>query len=386
MVKRRRFSELLLLAASLLLSFVILEGGLRLFTVFPITVESNKMAHDQLGYTLHPEFSDIDYRGFRNKAYRLEESDLVIIGDSHAYGENVNIEQNFPSIVAKKTGRNVYNFGVGSYGIYQYKLLIEEAARFPVKEIILAFYPVNDLSLSCEVTQTSYWKAYAKENKLKLPRCRHTNRDREESAPQSVWLKLTQVLKQTATVQILVHILPQNFLQQLGGDDKVSNATHYVFEDDQSVKKNRVRWHNKLTSLSNPDVLISFNNSKVFLLNANKLLADASIGFVVLIIPSKELVLHEWLARRGLQGGEEFEKLVQNEVNLVREYMKFFKQTNIAFFYALPHLAEALSKANEYGETFYKTNNGHPLEAGYRAYADAALKALNLIRDTERVN
>lgn len=384
MSRRRRVSEFVLLAAALVLALLLLEVALRLFTDYPVTADSNKTEHAQLGYTLSPELDDVDKRGFRNTARTLEESDLAIIGDSHTYGINVSIEQNFPSIVARKTQRSVYNFGVGSYGIYQYKVLIEEAARFSVRDIILAFYPANDLSASCNVTGTDYWKTYAKENELELPDCKDINWDLLSVA--SIWPRFARVLGKTATIQIIINVFPDGLRRQILSGNSDSNATHFVFEDYQSVKKNFVRLHSKNTSLTSPDIQTNFNNSKTFLLDANKMLADASTGFVVIIIPSKEIVLNEWTARKGGGHSEEFDALLQNELRLTREYRKFFEDNNIAFFDALPHLAEALSRTIENGETFYKPNDGHPLEVGYVAYADAAIKALELLRDTQWVH
>lgn len=147
------------------------EIGLRVVTPFPITDHSNKKSHSQLAYTLDSDLPDVDALGFRNSRWTLDQADLAVIGDSHVYGVNVAAEQNFPSILEAKTGRKVYNFGVSSYGIYQYEVLINEAINQDVKDIIVGLYPANDLALTCKVLGTDYWRSYAQEKELILPDC-----------------------------------------------------------------------------------------------------------------------------------------------------------------------------------------------------------------------
>ena len=108
-----RFSNILLLSVSCLVSLVLLEVGLRIFTEFPITELSNRVPDPILGYRYSTSLKDIDESGFRNPPGHA--ANIAALGDSHTYGVNVASEQTWPAQLGRLLQRNVYNYGVGSY-------------------------------------------------------------------------------------------------------------------------------------------------------------------------------------------------------------------------------------------------------------------------------
>ena len=147
------------------------EVALRLFTPFPITEFSHKKPHPVFGYVLDPAFDEIDANGFRNRGITMEEADLAVIGDSFTYGYNTAPETSFPSVIAQRTGRKVYNFGIGSYGIYQYVALLDFAADQGFDDVLVALYIANDLGGHCAAISNDYWRRRAAGDGIDLPEC-----------------------------------------------------------------------------------------------------------------------------------------------------------------------------------------------------------------------
>jgi hypothetical protein len=350
---------------SSLLALLLLEVGLRVFTPYPVTTESNRADDPLLGYVMDTDYPGVDERGFRNPPGALEMADLVFIGDSQTFGYNVDGEHSFPSVVATKTHRHVYNFGIGSYGIYQYHVLLEKAAELPVRDVVLVLYLANDLASPCRAIRTEYWQRKRRETGLVLPDCGN-----DPTAP--VRDRITRTLRQTATVQVVNAVL--------GQDVFISPRTHWFFPDGLRVERERAWGHSGAASLEDPDIRVSFENGKAFLLEAQRRFAAASIGFLVLLLPSKEVVVHDWLVRGAVDVDEAFDAVVQNELNLTHTFEVFFDDNGIAYLDALPFLVDGLKVAIARGEPFYKPNDGHPLAWGYEVYADAAIAGLDRLR------
>ena len=369
---RRPIQNTALLVASLIVAVILLEIGLRLLTPFPVTTTTNRIEHSRLGYTLSPALADVDERGFRNTGQKLEDADLAIIGDSHVYGNNVTSEDSFPAILASETGRNVYNLGVGSYGIYQYKVLMDDMLQYSIRDVILALYPANDLVFHCEVLNTEYWRSYIKDTGLSVPDCKDRNGPDQKTTMRGM---LKRFLLGTATVQIILDL--RRRMVDLDTDlGRILNEEAYWFDENQFVSKEQVRDHALATSLEDPDVRTNFENSQKFLIEGKQKLASASVGLVVVIIPSKEQVLYEWMAGRGRDGPAEFARFVKNEIFLTSEYISFFEKNDIAYVDALPDVVSALDNTLKEGGKFYKNWDGHPYRRGYEAYSKAAIRAL----------
>ena len=372
MPRHKRLAELALLTVSVIVSLLLLEIGLRLFTVFPVTFSSNRAPDPRLGYVLSPALDDVDQLGFRNTSCTPDTADLLVLGDSHTYGNNVVVDENFPSVLGSLLDRCVYNFGVGSYGIFQYKTLLDDAAALPADNVVLAFYPTNDLDTSlsaCGLVESKAWLDYAEQHNLELPVC---------SAADRAQLRVGPFFERTATVQAIEHLGDSLFPD--GDDDAaIDEKTHYLFGDGQAVRKGRVRRHSETTSLDVDNIRINFDLSKAVLSEAADRLAAASIGFTIVLIPSKERVLYEWAGLTGRDRDPTFADQVGSELHLIDLYRDFFEANAIPYVDATPWVVEALAAAVKRGEPFYKVDDGHPFAAGYAAYAEAAASALEQI-------
>lgn len=370
----KRFLETVLLVAAVLGSLVVLEIGLRLLTVFPVTFQSNRTEHPTLAYVVSPSLPDTDEHGFRNSDCSPDRSPVLALGDSHTYGNNVIASESFPAQLAEQLGECVYNYGVGSYGIYQYHTLLELARAGDAKHVLVALYPANDLYVSnetCRLIGSEYWQSFAAENGVTLPDCSIERGGGSQSGA---------LLRRTATYQAVLSAMgwqPEEILQ---GRKAVNDENYFILDDKRMVDKDRARSHRRSTSLDDETVRANFELSKVIFAQAQRVLAKNGKQLTVLIIPSKEMVLQAWAADSGLARDAELEDIVISEQTLVDAYTGFFEDAAINYGLALGPVARAFAQAVAADDKFYKTNDGHPYANGYAAYARASADAMGLRR------
>ena len=372
----KRSKKIAVILASLAVSIAVGETALRVFTPFPVTGQKNRIAHPVLGYTFDPALSDIDERGFRNAPGALQGADLAVIGDSFAYGYNVTRERNFPSIVAARTGRRVYNFGIGSYGIYQYKVLLDEAPVHGFKDVILAFFPANDLSGLCAALRTEYWQAYFRDNGLPFRKCAEPPGDISE--PRKLARYVAEKVKRSATVDAVRVLVWYRIRDALVVSNLAYGDEYYLFPHGLTASKRLVRNYSKAAALTRDRNILGFERSQRFFAEAADLYRRGKIGFSVVLIPSKALVIHQWALEDKVRLDEEFMALVAHQATLLDRYKAFFEERGIAHVDALPYVLSAFRRETEAGNKFFPVGDGHPLEAGYEAYAEAALVGLKL--------
>ena len=358
-------NEKILLLVSILVSIGLLELGLRLLTPFPIhDPASNLVPHEALGYVLAPDYLEADGRGFRNDPglAAADSVDIVAIGDSHTYGFNVSGQESWPAALAESTGKTVYNYGMGGYGILQYKYLFEEALKKHPESIIVGFFLMNDLANYCQFASNPYWHAELAAAGLNYEICgssRQGDEVRFEEATQSI-ITSTAIGSMLDTVR-------SRYFYSLGHDGVTV-----------SVGPQRTWTHlDRLVAIewqTNTEVRrIAEGRQAAFYVFSElaRLAAEADVNFGVLIIPSRERVLFPYL-ESGKIVSEEWQQAVQNEETLVEQFGNFFAAANIEFVDSLPLVRDALERGIRDGIPIYPAADGHPLPAGYRAYAEAA--------------
>ena len=359
-------TNVLILVVSTLLGLLVLEGLLRLATPYPITSNSNWADDPQLGYVLDSSFPEVDAAGFRNDGLELNDADIAVIGDSHAYGIHVFAADSYPSVLASLTGKKVYNLGISSYGIYQYKVLLDRVAESQIETVIVSLFVDNDLALYlCHVTTTEYWQNYAKLNDIQLPDCSDYD---QEVAGES---KQYSGLYGTATWQLVQKLL--NWINKKPApEDELMLAS---IDPPVLTNSERIEAIWTLSSLKNPVVATNFDNSLRFFREAKIKREKVDGNLLFVLIPSRPEVLHSSLIQREAQLSPEFASAIGELLATKERYIKFFTQESIDYIDALPYVLEAALQNETRGKKpFY--DGTHPLEAGYAAYAEAALQGL----------
>ena len=387
-------NNLLTFIISLLFSLIVLEVGLRNFTPFPISRVSNKVDHEKLGHVMNANMNEIDENGFRNNI--LPSVDIVALGDSHTYGFNVSSDNSWPKLLGRKLNKNVYNFGMGAYGILHYHYLLSKAIGLNPEVILLGLYLPNDLNDICVlVSSNKYWASRAKEFNIDSSLCPEI---KPYSAPRAVangkrktsirkWLK-----ENLATISIVseyyYRFSTRKKLEDAGTtkplviNDRKLNAikkiekggvTNALVINDGKIKTmidfERIMLNKEGMDMNRPHIQMAYEVMKEFFLESKKNTELNNIRFGVLFIPSKERVYYKYLKQMGHYVPEEYEELVENEDELKGKASLFLENTGIAFIDVLPDMENALLK---YGDLYPAWDDGHAIKIGYKIFAENA--------------
>src|SRR5690349_3130067 len=137
-------AKFIIVLVSVVIGVLLSEASSRLI-LNPADYLSAKTIPDSvLGITIAPNSSGFDEWGFRNRGVPST-ADIVAIGDSHTFGNAAAMNDSWPSVVARVTGREVYNLGLGGYGPNQYyHLLTNKALKLHPKWILCGVYMGDD--------------------------------------------------------------------------------------------------------------------------------------------------------------------------------------------------------------------------------------------------
>lgn len=81
--------------------------------------------------------------GFRDEEAAVKEPEVIFLGDSYTMGWGTEADENFPSLVAKRTGLRTLNTGVSSYGTVREFELLKTLDTSQLKYLIIQ-YDFND--------------------------------------------------------------------------------------------------------------------------------------------------------------------------------------------------------------------------------------------------
>ncbi len=330
--------KLRLTAACLSLGLMLLlaEIVLRCVTDFPVNTASNMIPHPQLGYVLDPRLDDVDANGFRN-ADVLQQADIVAIGDSQTQGFNAAAEGSWPQLLAEQSSQTVYNMGVGGYGPLQYSVLIGDALKLQPKQIVVGLYLGNDLGDVARGIQE-----------------RHSEREIENP--------FRHVIKyHTATGSALHQLLRHSKFGRPAGFE-ISHSTNPTFVADQ-----RVRFLSSDMDLTDPRINTALQTTLQVLAGAKQQCSAAGATLTVMLIPTRESVYchSQQTVRDAFPDG--LLQLTQRESELRARLQSSLTELGIESRDVLPSLVSAIDS----GAVVYSAHDeGHPLTAGYRVYAD----------------
>src|SRR5262245_52984396 len=151
-----RSKEFLFRLCALLLtlgiSLLLIEVGLRIYSRLRSSYARAEGAIDKaietkdpkLRFRLPPNAPGHDAWGFRNPSVPAK-TDILAIGDSLTWGYGALMEESWPRVVGKLSGRTVYNMSVPTYGTLQYWALLEEGLRLSPRTVVIVMYPPNDM-------------------------------------------------------------------------------------------------------------------------------------------------------------------------------------------------------------------------------------------------
>lgn len=363
----KRLPDIVVLLVTIVICLLIAEIALRRFTPFPVGYSSHQAADADLGYRLSSDFAEADAAGFRNSAgARIE---ILAIGDSHTYGNNVRSDAAWPAVLTRTSGLQTYNAGVGSYGILAYHAVLNSQCLPETRAAIIALYPANDFvagGSNCLITNdpSEFWQQETKKIGLVLPKTEKECSDIEDLSIGD-WLEANSA------------IIGALKAATRGKRGLPADEPRYDFADGvQPLLVKRVTKHKRSTDPDNPATVAMLTNLERMAATWSR---QDGVKVGVMILPSRERVVYGYFEKYGRLGelAPKFVAQLQSQIQLEKRSAQILAAAGVPYREALPELLFAFEAELRAGRDFYPAwDDGHPLEAGYASYAAAALALL----------
>jgi hypothetical protein len=361
---------------SILVGLVLCEAGVRL-VLNPADYLSVDMVTDEvLGAVPTPRTGagGFDDWGFRNAAVP-DTVDIVAIGDSQTYGNTATMDDSWPYVLGRMAGMSVYNMGLGGYGPNQYlHLLKSKALDLKPKMIIVGLSMTDDFDNAFRITYgLDHW-AY-----LRTLGPDEFNVKTWQFEPTVGWFKKTRVWLSlhSVTYQILFH---GPLLGRFQGELQMRYAkqlydTTTSLEVPEKQIKEVFRPEALLNNLNQESksvregMRISFD----LLRQMDEICRQNGIRFVVVVIPTKEMVFSEYLEHNdAIHLSSVLNRLMANERAARERTFSYLTDASISYVDLLPALKRA-AQHQLYNRT---ATDMHPNRNGYRVYAEAVFEAV----------
>jgi lysophospholipase L1-like esterase len=276
-----------------------------------------------------------DVFGFRNHAVP-NVADVVVIGDSQTYGNNSQIQLNWPSQMSTELNKRqktvVYNMSVGGWGAVQYLYAATKATVFQPRVIVVAFYTGNDPLDSFKLAYNyDVWKELIPDPSLSasdMPKVKFPPPDSE------LWkVKFSDGTKKTFSPKLRY----------------ASNMDHPAVKSGYSVMAKSAQ------------MIASMAHSQ-------------GIKTVFTIIPTKELVYEKKISADNIAPQQGYGELVEAEKsNITALAQEILKIEHASYVDVVSPLQEAALTTDR---LYPRDRDGHPLTAGYQVIANTISKAL----------
>lgn len=373
---KKVLGNLSIIIISVSVALLICEIGVRI-ALNPVDYLSPKLiSDDALGIKLPPSSSGHDAWGFRNKKI-VETADIVAIGDSHTYGNTARMSESWPFVLGNLTGRKIYNLGMGGYGPNQYAYLFEtKALSLKPRTIICAIYMGDDFDNAFELTYgLDHWKNLRVPAFPPLDTWDIWERDRNISLNKKIrnWLSSNSMI-----YRLTIH----GIFQRVKGKYQIQHATK-LYEDtttlilkDKNIEE-AFRPRRILNNLNqeSPRILEGMRITKIILKNMNNACLAHNISFIVVIIPTKESVLSQYILKNNqMPLHNVLASLITNETLARESLIDFFNKENIQYIDMLQPMQDAATRERLYA---YTAADMHPNNNGYRVIAETIGKRLD---------
>ncbi|MCP3671410.1 MAG: hypothetical protein GY814_13455 [Gammaproteobacteria bacterium] len=317
-----------------------------------------------LGHRVASGSGGHDAWGFRNYLVP-DKATIVAIGDSQTYGVSATYRESWPAHLSKLRSTEVYNLALGGYGPLQYlHLLKSKALNLNPETVIVGLYFGNDLLDADRLAYTNpKWESYKNTG---LP---GRNVDETEViANQDKGQFLGEFRRWLAQHSVLYRLGSQSILGDYVREAEYKKSNPDVID----VRLANIRQFfpvNYRHSALNPaleGVSEGMRISKLALTEIKKICAINDIELLVALIPTKELVFSDLLAKT-LKGGlpPPLAAQIEGEMEIRSDFFNYLSAQGVNYVDVLPALRNAASE----GESIYPINDGHTNGNGYSVIA-----------------
>jgi hypothetical protein len=266
-----------------------------------------------------------DLLGFRNPGIP-NFADLIAIGDSQTYGNNVVLENAWPQQLQATVEPSIsfYSMAVGGWGAVEYFEIFPKALHFQPQRVVVAFYTGNDPLESVQL-------AYADER----------------------WRQLRP--EGEAPMLPAIRFPPG---ESDGWEVQFGDGVHTVFTPGYRLASNS----------ASDTVTAGYSIMAEVARQIGSLAREAGVQLIFTIVPTKELVYARKVAgEANLIVRNEYSQLVAAEAERLRWLAAKLQEVPQALYV---DLVDALQAAALEEAPLYPTNlNGHPIASGYRVIA-----------------
>ncbi len=364
------------LVLSVGLGLLLCEFVSRLFLNSSDFVKLEVVKDDVLGAVPSPSaLAGFDRWGFRNRKVP-ETVDIVAVGDSHTYGNTAKMDESWPYVLGRLTGRQVYNMGLGGYGPNQYfQLSNSKALSLKPGMIIWGLYLGDDFENAFSITYgLDHW-AYLRQ----LPP-QKVDPDIWETPPSHGWDNNLRVWlsRHSVLYELVFHT---GLGGRLKGEVQIKNAaqlypgiaTSLIVPEKNISEAFRPKGILSRLNQENPSIREGMRITFELLKQMNEICQQNHAQFLVVVIPTKEMVFSDYLEHNSkLPLSDVFDKLAANERLARAQTFKFMTDADISYVDVLP----ALKRSAEQGLYASSAGDMHPNKNGYRVIAEAVSEAL----------
>src|SRR6266446_122685 len=331
-----------------------------------------EVVHDKvLGAVPSPSaLAGFDRWGFRNPKVP-ETADIVAVGDSHTYGNTARMVDAWPYVLGQASGRQVYNMGLGGYGPNQYFYLSKtKALSLKPKMIVWGLYMGDDFENAFSITYgLDYWSYLRKLPPQKVEANIWEGPPTDKGVRSiRVWLS-----RHCLIYQLVFHF---GFGGRVKGDFQIRNAAQLYPGYDTSLivpEKNILeafRPKGVLFGLDqdNPNVREGMRITFELLQEMNELCKQSNIQFVVVVIPTKEMVFSDYLEHQpNLPLHDAIDTLLASERSASEQLFRVLTDNKIPYVYPLPMLKQSV------GQGLYSRGavDMHPNKNGYHVIGES---------------
>jgi lysophospholipase L1-like esterase len=375
-------------------------------------ISSPTIPDPRLGYRPNPAHLEHDEYGFRNPRVPGD-VDIVALGDSQTYGTGVAAEHAWPRQLESLSGRSVYSMACGGYGPGHSLLLWAEAVAKKPEIVVEALYSGNDFYDAFRLVYVEH----------QLPEVRNPDEARlaavmqaEESEPLTTYIRRmfsmgapldapTPVPQADGSVRgwLSEHsrlfglvrrtryevtrpreeaeVHPDRLWQQAVAFADVNAEYCEVFSSERSRTVLTPEYRLAALDPDDPRIREGQRVAAEAIIRMKQLSVRDGVRFVVLLIPTKELVFSEQAAALRSRS---YHELVRKERQLWAEVRAVLDDHGIEWVDAMPSLQAGLAAGQQ---PYQVTWDGHPAEAGHRVIAEtlvAYLRASATTRDGAR--
>jgi lysophospholipase L1-like esterase len=377
---RKTLGAMAIVAASTMLAILLCELGSRL-VLNPVDFLSPRLERDDiLGARLPGGSGGHDAWGFRNRRVP-ETADVVALGDSHTYGNRATMEDAWPSVLGRLTGKSVYNLGMGGYGPNQYDYLLQtKALGLKPRVVICGLYMGDDFDNAFRITYgLSHWSSLRREDFGPVD---PDVWEREVSADTQWHQKARQWLSQHS---ILYRLVIHGVLQPIKGRYQIENASR-LYESTTSLVLHEKHVEEAFVPTAtlrgldqeSPTVREGMRLTFQLLLEMNALCAQHGVQFIVAVIPTKEMVYSRYLEHNPALGMSAIlDRVIASEQSARQKLFARLDEMNVRYVDTLP----ALERASETERIYIESGvDMHPNRNGYRVIAEALSQVLQSSR------